>query len=505
LLVTGANLFPVQSYVYAAADNDSGDYKTTEDYKDSIHEDINAKSDRTNQHLGQDNLCHKDDDCEQADEGQQLQGKDNEVNGFNDQSKNIQQQQPIAPTPKPTPTTGTLTVAKHVVCNFDYTNADCPTADIFNITATTINGSSISFSGTESGTSLRINPPFPLTYQVTETGVPLGFVVDTIPVGILPEGVAFNPNNSDLYVTNLGDNSVSVIDTTTNTVVGPPIPVRQPVGIAFNPINGDMYVTNGGNTVSVIDSATNTVTDTIPVELFPRGIAFNPDNGNMYVTNSGSSSVSVIDTTTNTVVAPPVGGPPLLVGIQPVGIAFNPINGDMYVTNRNSNTVSVIDSATNTVTGTIDVGAFPFGIAFNPNNGDMYVTNQFSNTVSVIDSATNTVIDTIILSVGSSPFGIAFNPDNGFLYVTNEFSNSVSVIDSATNTVVGPPIPLGLFPRGIAFNPDNGFLYVTNNGNETVSVVAPLTTTYSSGCNGSIDSAGQAATCDITNTYGRPV
>jgi DNA-binding beta-propeller fold protein YncE len=77
------------------------------------------------------------------------------------------------------------------------------------------------------------------------------------------------------------------------------------------------------------------------------------------------------------------------------------------------------------------------------------------------------------------------------------------VIDPATNTVVAT-IPVGDAPRGIAFNPNNGNLYVANIDSNSVSVIAPLTTTFSEGCNGTIDSAGQTATCTITNAYGRP-
>ena len=98
LLVTGPNLVPVQSYAAAAGGGDNGDYKITKDYKDSIHKDVNAKSDSTNQHLGQDNLCYRDDGCEQANEGEQVEGKDNAASGFNDQGKNIEQQQPAVST-----------------------------------------------------------------------------------------------------------------------------------------------------------------------------------------------------------------------------------------------------------------------------------------------------------------------------------------------------------------------------------------------------------------------
>jgi YVTN family beta-propeller protein len=63
------------------------------------------------------------------------------------------------------------------------------------------------------------------------------------------------------------------------------------------------YVTNrGSNSVSVIDTASNTVVATIPVGAFPEGVAITPDGTRAYVTNE-SNTVSVIDTATNTVVA----------------------------------------------------------------------------------------------------------------------------------------------------------------------------------------------------------
>ena len=42
-------------------------------------------------------------------------------------------------------------------------------------------------------------------------------VTATIPVGSTPFGVAFNPDNGDLYVTNPGSNTVSVIAPLTTT------------------------------------------------------------------------------------------------------------------------------------------------------------------------------------------------------------------------------------------------------------------------------------------------
>jgi len=51
-----------------------------------------------------------------------------------------------------------------------------------------------------------------------------------------PGAVAITPDGLYAYVTNTSDNTVSVIDTTTNAVTGSPIGVGEsPVGLAFTP------------------------------------------------------------------------------------------------------------------------------------------------------------------------------------------------------------------------------------------------------------------------------
>jgi YVTN family beta-propeller protein len=57
-----------------------------------------------------------------------------------------------------------------------------------------------------------------------------------------------------------------------------------------------MYVTNrADNTVSVIDTTSNTVTDTIPAGVQPTGIAYDSVNKRMYVANSGDNTVFIIN------------------------------------------------------------------------------------------------------------------------------------------------------------------------------------------------------------------
>jgi len=59
-------------------------------------------------------------------------------------------------------------------------------------------------------------------------------MIATVPVGFAPRGVAITPDGSAAYVVNNGDNTVSVINTATNTVTAT-IPVGvSPVLIAFS-------------------------------------------------------------------------------------------------------------------------------------------------------------------------------------------------------------------------------------------------------------------------------
>jgi YVTN family beta-propeller protein len=124
---------------------------------------------------------------------------------------------------------------------------------------------------------------------------------------------------------------------------------------------------------------------------------------------------------------------PITVGFNPTGIAYDNATERMYVANSFSNTVSVIDTTTNTVIGLpIPVGSFPESIAYDPVNERMYVANFNSGTVSVIDTTTNMVIGTPIPLSGLKL--LAYDPVNERMYVTVG-NNAVSVLYLSANKV----------------------------------------------------------------------
>jgi YVTN family beta-propeller protein len=268
-------------------------------------------------------------------------------------------------------------------------------------------------------------------------------VIGSVNVGILPNEVAINPTGTKIYVTNGQSETVSVISRYIETVettvrVGP-----NPFYIAVNPDGKTIYVTNnGGDSVSLIDTASNTVRNTIHLGINPCGIAVNPAGTKVYVTVDGL--LLVIDTATNSVESQ------VPVGKYPWQVAVSPDGNRVYVANDGSDTVSVIDTATNNVITTVPVGDQPRGIAVTMDGTKVYVGNAGSDSVSIINTSTNTVIATIKVDY---PWGIAVSQDGSKLYVTSYASSNCSIIDTTTNTVIAT-VPVGQDPKGVAVEPN---------------------------------------------------
>src|SRR5262249_12193000 len=100
------------------------------------------------------------------------------------------------------------------------------------------------------------------------------------------------------------DTATNVITTTINLGGG-----DLPIGLGINPAGTRIYSANEAtNTVSVIDTGTNTVVATIPSGTTPcctgpQQVTISPDGTRGYVTNYGDGTVTVFDTSNNTVLA----------------------------------------------------------------------------------------------------------------------------------------------------------------------------------------------------------
>lgn len=126
--------------------------------------------------------------------------------------------------------------------------------------------------------------------------------------------------------------------------------------------------------------------------------------------------------------------------IAPQPVSADPTPGcspRALVANSGSDTVSVIDTTTDTISATIEIddgaapAAAPTGVAITPDGTTAYVPNNFNDTLSVVDIDTATVTSTI--AVGTMPYGVAIAgcPTLG------------ATIDGRLLTVTGTTFPAG--------------------------------------------------------------
>jgi len=271
-------------------------------------------------------------------------------------------------------------------------------------------------------------------------------VIATIPVGNSPSGIAAAPDGSHVYVRNQNEETISVIDTANNTAI--PITISGLFGggiPAVSPDSKSVYLPSEIlDTVIVLDTATNAVKATIPVGAQPHAVAFTPDGSRAYVANQFSSDVSVIDTATMTVTGPPI--PVNNARFLQLELAVTPDGRLVYVTGGGG-TTTVIDTATNNTTLIAGPTDAP-DLAITPDGATIYLTDVRTRSLSIIDTATNTLhLD--VIAVGSAPVFLSITPDGAFVYVPNTADNTVSVVDTASNVVVAV-IPAGNVPTDVA-------------------------------------------------------
>jgi YVTN family beta-propeller protein len=243
------------------------------------------------------------------------------------------------------------------------------------------------------------------------------------------------------------------------------------IGIGVNRYPRAYIANQKSNTVSVVDTSTNRIVANLPVESQPQSIAVHPSGSFVYLTNLYSNNVSVIDTVTNTIVMT------ILVGSYTTGIAVHPSGSFIYVGSVGSFRISVVDSKSYRITATIPMRSLPSTMVVHPSGTFVYVANHGSNVLSVIDTATNTVVKTV--TVGPNPKGVAIHSTGRFVYVTNppsneSTSNTVSVIDTRTYNLI-TNVRVGTDPVSVAVHPSGTFVYVANNASHTVSIINAAT------------------------------
>jgi len=159
----------------------------------------------------------------------------------------------------------------------------------------------------------------------------------------------------------------------------------------------------------------------------PSGLTLDPTGSRLYVSNYAGNSVSVIDLTTNAVIAT------IKTKKRPLELALDPTRGRLYITNFAADRVQVLGTISHSVLATIKVGKRPFGVAVDPATNRAWVTNAIDDTVSVIDGTK--CEQTSVIGVGDGPLGIGLDLPATRALVANSNGASLSLIDVATEQV----------------------------------------------------------------------
>ena len=109
-------------------------------------------------------------------------------------------------------------------------------------------------------------------------------IVAAIPVGrgcwcVGADGITVSPDGANVYVTNDGDDTVSIIDTTVNAVIGT-VGISDPAALAVSPDGTRLYALSGFNpaTVHVVDTSTRAILASVPLGVVQAyGMALTPD------------------------------------------------------------------------------------------------------------------------------------------------------------------------------------------------------------------------------------
>lgn len=254
--------------------------------------------------------------------------------------------------------------------------------------------------------------------DVTSDGV--AHVDDTI-TGPTGSDVAVSPDGSLLAVTNPGDNTVTLFETTANSAIAIVDVGDTPVGVAFSNDGSLLAVTNrGDDTFSVIDVATRAVTQTIGTNDEPFGIVFAPDDSYVAVSHQAGQRVLTYET----------------VGWTLITVAF--LGSDLFAIDIASDgsyiavagaAVYILDPVTLDTLQTVSVGTDPLGLSIDPGLAFIAVSHSGEDNVWLINTDDWTVLTAV--AVGPSPALLDVAPDSSFVAVPNSGDDTLTIIRTA--------------------------------------------------------------------------
>lgn len=253
--------------------------------------------------------------------------------------------------------------------------------------------------------------------------------------------IALSPDGRWLYVLDLANYRLAILNTRTRTVV-------SSIGVGRNPF--DLVLTADGTRAYVANMGTfqYALIETRPGD-DPRGIPFPPFGYPSREAREGT----VVDGRR----VPGLGDPNVPEACSVWGVdVSDPMSPRV-----------VVRLKTGLPIGEAIGGSSPAGLAVSADT--LYVSNATNDTVEAYDLRTHrrkwrtllTPVPFLKHLRGVAPFGLALSPDGRRLYVAESGINAVGVLDARPGKVIGH-IPVCWYPSRVCVSPDGKRLYVAN-------------------------------------------
>ncbi len=206
-----------------------------------------------------------------------------------------------------------------------------------------------------------------LSNRLLEVDTATSAVLRTFDVGVAPFAVVLAGGKA--YVSNWGGRRPGPDDLTG--------PAGRGTEVTVDPVR---HIAAEGS-VSVVDLAAGGTKVEVPAKLHASALALSPDGRYVVCANAASDSLSVIDTTTDTLVETiwAKKSPADLFGASPNALVFSPDGKTLYVGNGTQNAVGVVRfdprKRRSRLSGLIPVGWFPGALAYDASRKTILVAN----------------------------------------------------------------------------------------------------------------------------------
>lgn len=291
-------------------------------------------------------------------------------------------------------------------------------------------------------------------------------VLATLPTGPAPHEIAVTADGRYAVITNYGDrsgpgNSLTIIDLQTVTVAKTiDLGVYQrPHGIAVLPSRDVALVTSEvSQVVILVNLETGEVESAIPTGgRASHMLALTGDGRRVYVSNIVDGTITEIDLE----LGKPLRQVPIADFVE--GITVNPDGALVWIGSNKDKTVSVFDPESGTIVATLDGFGFPYRMAVTPDSRTAVLSDPASGEIRIVDVATREerhrivvpkdgVLPSAEIPGSPAPEGIALSRDNRMAYVSLQGMNQAAAIDLDSGSIVAL-FDTGGWPDGIGYSP----------------------------------------------------